>query len=323
VKNLFDCYRKESGSQIEEEVVDRIYYEFKGQPGLTCWFAELLTEKYNVDREGPVGLDNFKYVYMEATCVLPNNNILNMISKAKQEPYKALVLDLFRTDSRKGFRFDNKQLNFLYMNGIIDLEKVKNEKGEYDVFCKFSNPFIQARLFNYFSEEMFDDLGLLVHPLDRLDDVITAEAINIPNLIGRYKAYLAKNSEAIFRDVPRRKRDKRIYEAVYHFNLFRYLYDLLCKRGVSVIPEFPTGNGKIDLILKYRKQTYALELKSFRDMYDYQEGIEQAASYGRSLELSEIFLLVFMELKEEDVKELEQEIQKNNITVIVIPVGIL
>jgi len=75
--------------------------------------------------------------------------------------------------------------------------------------------------------------------------------------------------------------------------------------------------------LKYREQVYALELKSFRDMYDYRRGIEQAADYGKQLGLKEIVLLVFVELKEEEVKELEQEIEKPGIKVIVIPIGVL
>ncbi|MGD2089100.1 MAG: PD-(D/E)XK nuclease domain-containing protein, partial [Candidatus Aminicenantes bacterium] len=205
----------------------------------------------------------------------------------------------------------------------IDLDRERNEKGELEIYCKFANPFVQRRLFNYFARKMFDDLGLLVHPLDNMEDAVSENSLDIPNIIKRYKAYLKKNRDILFKDMPRRKKDMRLYEAVYHFSLYRYLYDLLVKRGISVIPEFPTGNGKIDVLLKYREKIYALELKSFRDMYDYRQGIEQAADYGRQLGLKEIVLLVFVELKEEETKELEQEIQETGVKVVVIPVGVL
>jgi hypothetical protein len=182
---------------------------------------------------------------------------------------------------------------------------------------------VQGRLFNYFAREMFDYLGLLIHPLDTMEDAVSEDGLNIPNIIKRYKAYLKKNRDTVFKDMPRRKKDMRLYEAVYHFNFYRYLYDLLDKREVSVIPEFPTGNGKIDVILKYRDRIYALELKSFSDMYDYSQGIGQAAVYCRRLGLEEIVLLVFVELKEEEVKELEQEIQREGVRVIVIPIAVL
>ncbi len=90
-----------------------------------------------------------------------------------------------------------------------------------------------------------------------------------------------------------------------------------------MIPEFSTGNGKIDLILKYRERIYALELKSFRDMYDFSKGIDQVEEYGRKSGLKEIVYLVFVELGEEEVKELEQEIQRPGLKIMVIPIGVL
>lgn len=323
VIDMFQWYKKDSGQEIRDEVLERLFYETNGQPGLTCWFGELLTEVYNKEKNAPITMALFKDVYKEASSVLPNNNILNIISKAKKDPYKELVLDLFKTDRRMEFRFDDEDLNFLYMNGVIDLERDRNEKGELEIYCKFANPFVQGRLFSYFARKMFDDLGLLIHPLDPMDDAVGENSLNIANIIKRYKAYLEKNRQTLFKDMPRRKKDMRIYEAVFHFSLYRYLYDLLVKRGISVIPEFPTGNGKIDVLLKYREKVYALELKSFRDMHDYNRGIEQAAAYGRQLGLKEIVLLVFVELKEEEAKELEQEIQEPGIKVAVIPVGVL
>jgi hypothetical protein len=300
-------------------VIQTLYEETRGQPGLTCWFGELLTETYNHDPNKSITMFNFEEAYGAAAHILPNNNILNIISKVNNPPYHHEVLELFKTKEKIEFKFDNKTINYLYMNGVIDEEKV----GHKDYYVKFSCPFVQKRLFNYFSNQIFSDLGLLIHPLDEMDDAINRETLHIPNIIKRYKAYLKKNHDMLFKNVPRRKTDMKIFEAIYHFHLYRYLYDLLKKRGVEVVPEFPTGNGKIDLILKYREKIYALELKSFKDMYDYREGIEQAAKYGRQTGLKEIVFLVFVELKEEEIKELEQEIEKPGIKIMVIPIGVL
>jgi hypothetical protein len=163
----------------------------------------------------------------------------------------------------------------------------------------------------------------LIHPLDAMKDAVDEENLYIPNIMKRYQAYLAKNRDVFFKDVPRRKSDLKIYEAIYHFNLYRYLYDLLRSRNVAVIPQFPTGNGKIDLILKYREKTYALELKSFKDMYAFEKSIEQAAGYGRQMGLPEIALAVFVELSQEEARELEKEVEISGIKVVVIPIGIL
>ena len=205
------------------------------------------------------------------------------------------------------------------MNGVIDLEKAADDK----YYLKFSCPFVQKRIFNYFSNRFFSYLGQLIHPLDAMEDAVDEENLYIPNIIKRYQAYLTKNQGVFFKDVPRRKDDLKIYEAIFHFNLFRYLYDLLKSWEVEVVPHFPTGNGKIDLILKYQGKIYALELKSFKDMYPHEKGIEQAAEYGRQMGLKEVAFLVFVELSPAEAKQLEKVVEKNGVKVTVLPVGIL
>lgn len=52
---------------------------------LTFWFGELLTETYNEKKDQPITIDNFEEVYATALSLLPNTNILNIISKAKKK----------------------------------------------------------------------------------------------------------------------------------------------------------------------------------------------------------------------------------------------
>ncbi|HLP45108.1 MAG TPA: AAA-like domain-containing protein [Candidatus Deferrimicrobium sp.] len=322
VKGMFADYQRDSGQDVDEQVVRTLYKDTCGQPGLTCWFGELLTEgteDYTNDRNKPISISNYEEVYAAATHILPNNNILNLISKVNKPPYDEIVVDFFKTGDKIEFKFNNKDINYLYMNGIISPEKADMNK----YYIRFSSPFVQRSLFDYFANYYFDYLGQLVHPLDDMKDAITEETLFIPHIIKRYRDYLKKNRDAFFKNVPRRKNDLRIYEAIYHFNLYRYLYDLLKSRGVEVIPQFPTGNGKIDLLLKYREKTYAIELKSFKDMFMFEKGIEQAEVYGRQLGLNEVTYLVFVELNQEEAKQLEKEVQKPGIKVIVLSIGIL
>jgi hypothetical protein len=83
------------------------------------------------------------------------------------------------------------QVNFLYMNGIIEPGKV----GRTEYYVRFANPFVQKQLFNYFSNEIFHYMGRLVEPFDTLEDTITAEHLNPVNLIRRYQTYLVKNKD--------------------------------------------------------------------------------------------------------------------------------
>jgi len=290
VDEMFKWYEKDSGQKVEDDVIGQLFYETRGQPGLIGWFGELLTETYNKDNTKPITKRSFEIAYSAALNVLPNNNILNIISKAKKEPYNDTVLELFKTDQKIPFTYRNPRLNFLYMNGVIDKEEV----NESEYYVRFASPFVQRCLFDYFSITIFQQMGRLFDPFDNLDDTITETELKIRGLGKRYETYLAKNRDWLLEDAPRRK-DLRIYEAVFHFNFYSYLNEFLKPRGGRVIPEFPTGNGKIDLLVTYAGLRYGIELKSYSSEWEYNEALKQAARYGKQLKLAEIFLLFFVE----------------------------
>jgi hypothetical protein len=64
VKNIYRWYENDHNQKIEPNVIDRIYYEFNGQPGLTCWFGEMLTEEYNQNLEQPITINDFENVFV-------------------------------------------------------------------------------------------------------------------------------------------------------------------------------------------------------------------------------------------------------------------
>jgi len=317
-ESMFKWYEKESRHKIDQDVIQRIFNETRGQPGLVSWFGELLTEgydEYEPDKSRPVSMNDFEKVYGAAIQILPNNNILNIISKAKQEPYKQTVLELFKTDKRLLFRFDEPHMGFLYMNGVIDMEESEN-----DYYIRFPCPFVQKRLFNYFSFDLFRYMGKILEPFEDMTDTITPEKLNIRNLLRRYERHLQKNREWMLKDAPRRK-DLRIYEAVFHFNLYEYLNSFLANKKAAVWPEFPTGNGKIDLMIRYADRLYGLELKSYTDDSDFLISLEQAARYAHELGIDTIWLVEFVEYIPDEYRcKYEADYKDTNTNITVKPV---
>ena len=317
VEGMFKWYEQESGQKVEPTVIERVFYETQGQPGLTCWFGELLTETYN-KHASTLTMRDFEIAYAAAVDALPNANVLNIISKARQEPYQSLVLEMFQTDEKIPFRYDDRQINFLYLNGVVDQEVV----AETTRYVKFSCPFIQKRLFNYFAYDLFREMGQLYDPFENLEDTITPDSLHLKNLLRRYERYLKKNRDWLLKDAPRRT-DLRLYEAVYHFNLYMFLAHFLQRRGGQVFPEFPTGNGKIDLIIRYSRQAYGLEVKSFTDEFGYREALQQAARYGQQLGLTEIGLALFVESVDEANRQKYEAIYKDEESgLVVVPIFI-
>ncbi len=311
---LFDWYQRETGQSIQPDVVERIWYEFKGQPGLTCWFGELLTETYNQAMDKPITMTLFEGVYVAALNLLPNNNILNLISKAKQEPYKSLVLDLFQTQEKVNFVYHDPIINFLYMNGVISVERANLGEN----YVKFACPYVQKQLFNHFARELYQKVDRLYSPFEDLSDTITDQSINIRRLLQRYEQYLQANREMVLKDVPRRKKDLRVFEAVFQFHLYLYLVSFFQGYQVQVVPEFPTGNGAIDFLIRYAGQLFGLELKSFANQASYREALRQAAKYGSDLGVTEIWLVLFVEEVDDQNRQRFETVYTDNHTGIIV-----
>ncbi len=110
VESMYHWYERESGQPVEQAVIDRVFYETQGQPGLTSWLGELLTETYNEQTSQPITMRVFERVRLWATDGLGNANILNIISKAKQAPYRDVVLELFETAEKKSVSLRRRSL---------------------------------------------------------------------------------------------------------------------------------------------------------------------------------------------------------------------
>lgn len=292
VNYMFHWYEKESRQTVGQIVIDRLFYEMRGQPGLVSWLGELLTETYNDTPDQPITSKNFDRVFLWATQGLPSNNIQHIISKVRQKPHRETILSLFDTKNPLEFSFDDASHNFLYLNGAIDVEEDQDEDR---LLARFANSLVQKRLFNYFARELFPQIGVLYDPFDDLRDTITDTSLNIKALIKRYETYFHKNREWILRDAPQHKKDLRIHEAVYHFNLFLYLVSFLRSYVASVVPEFPTGNGKLDIFIRHAGRIYGLEVKSFANQREYRKALLQAARYGQEMEQQEMWLILFIE----------------------------
>ena len=302
VTDLFDQYQSESGQGIESEVVRAVYNVTRGQPGLVGWFGELLTETYNPGTETVLRWTTWEDVYRSALVKEWNNTVLNLVKKARGD-YLPHVLELFGRQDLP-FSIDAQWCGYLYLNGIIDSELVADPHGQKTEICRFSCPFIQQRLFNALTMDLIGDrLPILaLEPLDGLDDVFEGPELDLPALLERYKAYLRRIEDRginPWKDQPRRS-DLHLTEAVGHFHLYFWLQNAIGRR-CSISPEFPTGNGRVDLRIRCRGRQGLIEVKSYTDLSDLRHSRRQAGAYALKLSLPSITLAVFVPVDDETV----------------------
>ncbi len=326
VAEMFAQYQQESGQVVEPGVVEALYEATRGQPGLVGWFGELITEKYNPGNDKPITLDEWDMVYSRALSVEWNNTLLNFGKKARG-PYQPQVMRLF-TDPNVPFAMEQDWCSYLYMNGLIEETFIPDPEhpNRKQAVCRFSCPFVQMRLYSGFTTTMFGDKGPIL-PLDITDslaDVFTAEGIQTPKLLERYRAYLKRlKTKGIdpWIGQPRRQ-DLQYTEAVGHFHLYAWLQNALLGQTCSVSPEFPTGNGKVDLVLRKNDRTAVIEVKSLSTLAQLAAHRSQAAGYARKLGLNVATLVVFAPVDDESVlDQLAGVHNEDGVTVTTVPFG--
>jgi hypothetical protein len=324
VTELFAQYQADSGQTVEPEVVGQVFDVTRGQPGLVSWFGELCTEKYNPGRAEPITPATFERVFARACQVEWNNTILNLIKKARGA-YREQVVSLF-TDPNVPFSFRVDWCNYLYMNGVIDCAPTPDDQAGASLVCRFSSPFVQTSLYAALTGDMFGGKGpiLAIEVGDTLSDVLTPEGLCLPPLLARYRGYLKRlKARGLdpWKGQPRRA-DLHLTEAVGHFHLYAWLLNAVGRRCV-ISPEFPTGNGKVDLVLRTGDGHVGLiEVKSFVDMYELGEGHAQAAGYAKKLGVSTVTLAVFVPMEDEAVPEaVSKGAEIDGVKVVVVAIG--
>ncbi|MDM8526564.1 AAA-like domain-containing protein [Anaerolineales bacterium HSG24] len=326
VESMYRWYERESGQIVEDQVIERLYYVTKGQPGLVSWFGELLTRDYTPKPEQPpLDWEAWEMAWNSARYLEPNNTVMNLIAKARDPEYMGYLLELF-TKPNIIFSFHNPTHNYLYMNGIIVPETVRQPNGKIINLCRFSSPFIQDCIYDALGHDLVSQSRILAIEIrDDLADVFdpTKKNLDLPALLERYKDYLVRLKAAghnPWKQQPRRKTDLQLTEAVGHFHLFSWLQSAAWRCVIS--PEFPTGNGKVDIHLRHEGKEGIIEIKSFVDNYQLDVDKGKAAQYAKSLGLDNITMAVFVPVLDEEVlTELSGMERIDGVEVTVVAIG--
>ena len=253
------------------------------------------SQKYNDSPHKSIDVKLWNRVYLSASEIEYNNTVQNIITKAINE-YKSYAIQLF-TDSNIHFSFRYNWCNYMYMHEMIGYDIVKDNNEMYHV-CRFSSPFIQTFLYSALVGEIKDsqDKSILpLDPLDTLDDIIDHPTLNTKALLERYKNYLnclKENGINPWRNQPRRKRDYHLTEAVGHFHLYHWLKMALGIQS-AIIPEFPTGIGKVDLHIEYQGKKGIIEIKSFTNANDAILARTKSANYAKQTGYPDVTLAMF------------------------------
>jgi hypothetical protein len=271
VYELLEQHTTETGQAFPQEVKEEIFYLSGGQPWLVNALANQIVSKIlGNDYSREITLD----IAVEAKTQLilrRDTHLDSLVDKLKEEKVKTIVQAIINGDT---IVFDILVDDIAYLRdlGIISQSSP----------LVFANP-IYAEIIP----------RVMASPIQEMIpiDIQTAwfvnpdGTLNMEKILKEFQEFYRRNSGAWL--------DRYEYkESAHHLLLMAFLQRVV-NSGGEIIREMAVGNGRIDMLVRFKKQEFALELKVKRDTYTIPDGKKQLSRYLDRLGLNQGYMVIF------------------------------
>jgi AAA-like domain len=281
VRELLGQHTAATGQVFLPEVADKIFGITAGQPGLVNGFAGQLVER-NPDAP-QIDMDAYFKVEDWYTTEAIDKNIENILNKSKQ--HRAFLESLLFADNDIPFVIDRPAIKFLHANGVI-------RRGAGGM-TEFWVPLYKKRLFQAFYPYTNGEQGEIRATMDSPAFFDAGGGLDIPKLMGHYKAYAAKRGFKVFLE-KNRKNKKVLKESGLIYSFETFLAAFVAEAGGRMYREADAGLGKSDLIVYLNGREYLFETKKYYSPAKFRDGKKQLVHYARSLGLAAATYMVFV-----------------------------
>jgi len=236
IRDLYSQYTEETNQPFTGEAVKKIYNETEGQPWLVNRLGTILTMEVKPETIDPIGVEDVETA-IEILLSERNDHFDNLYEKAKpcKETFAKIVLDNVK------YSPNDEDQTWLEQHGLI---KKKEKKA-----VVANNIYRERYIETFFNE------------VEVPEDIFTAEylaagdRLNIRKILLDFDQYIAQIGVRAF------YKEKKPYEKTGQFLLTAWLYRFT-KNGIGNLRyETPSGLGRMDIILTYKKRKYIIETK--------------------------------------------------------------
>jgi len=290
VRGLIAQYTRESGQKFDKEVINAVYENANGQPGLVCGLCAHLVNKAATDKTRPVMMKDFYRTLKYFLTAKFDKNILNIVQKAEKK--KAFMLRLLFTDDPIPFTVDHPDIAYLYAHGVVE-----NVEDWVDIAV----PLYKKRLLTAFRPTLNGEIRQYVSAHEIFSEYLQTDGLNLRAILQRYIEYVAKRGFRAFDT-------KQLKEGAWHYSLDGFINFFVERLGGQTFTEVPSGRGRTDILILLAGKKYLIETKIFTDRSYFQKGKAQLAEYLKSEGLKVGYYVVFSEKHSEDDALEEEEI---------------
>jgi hypothetical protein len=271
VGELLDQHTKATGQVFPGEVKKEIFYLTEGQPWLTNALANQIVFKI-------LGDDYTREITLDILWQAKNQLILrrdthldSLAERIKEKRVKYIVQAIINGENLID-DFMEDDITYIRDLGIV---------AQTDPL-KFANPIYAEIIPRVMAVPIQSSIpGEIKTPWF----VKANGELDMEKALKEFQEYYRRNSGAWLERYEYK-------ESVHHLLLMAFLQRIV-NSGGEIIREMAVGNGRIDMLVKYKNQEFALELKVKRDKYTIEDGKKQLARYLDGLGLKEGYLVIF------------------------------
>jgi hypothetical protein len=271
VYTLLEQHTAETGQEFPGEVKDEIFRLTAGQPWLTNALARQMVSKIlDDDYTRPITMD-ILFQAKQQLIQRRDTHLDSLVDKLKEERIKRIVQAIINGDN---LSFDIYDDDIVYAR---DLGIVSQSSP-----MEFANPVYAEIIPRVMASPLQESIPKEIQAQWFLNP---DGSLDMEKLLKEFQKFYRRNSGAWL--------DRYEYkESAHHLLLMAFLQRVV-NAGGEIIREMAVGNGRIDMLVKFGKQEFALELKIIRDKYTIEDGKEQLGRYLDRLGLNKGFLVIF------------------------------
>ena len=271
VYSLLEQHTADTGQEFPEEVKAEIYRLSDGQPWLTNALARQIVSKILEDDFSRPITGEILFQARQQLILRRDTHLDSLVDKLKEDRVKRIVQAIINGDN---IAFDILDDDIAY---VRDLGIVAQSSP-----LMFANPIYAEIVPRVMASPMQEFIPNDIRQPWFLDE---QGGLDITKLIKEFQKFYRRNSGAWL--------DRYEYKESAHHLLFMAFLQRIINAGGDIVREMAVGNGRIDLLVKFKKQEFAFELKIKRDNYTIEDGKEQLHRYLDRLGLSTGYLLIF------------------------------
>jgi hypothetical protein len=271
VYELLDQHGAATGQVFPPEVKEEIHRLSNGQPWLTNALARQMVSKIlKYDFSKPVTMELLEQAKNQLI-LRHDTHLENLVRRLQEERVKSIVQAVINGEN---LHYDILVDDIAY---VRDLGIVSQSSP-----LEFANPIYAEIIPRVMASPMQESFPKEIQtPWFVKED----GTLDIEKALKRFQEYYRRNSGAWLERYEYK-------ESAHHLLLMAFLQRIV-NAGGEIIREMAVGNGRIDMLVKFGTQEFALELKVKRDRYTIEDGKEQLARYLDGLGLKKGYLVIF------------------------------